>query len=717
MNRSRNLTRLIMLLIIMIYIFGQFNITFATSENNRTVYLIVLNKYTLEDIENMPNLKQIIDEGSIGLMNARGLYSYYGAEGYLTINSSRKAFTNEEGSKSYNLTDKNKEVYERRIGHIFGEYSVANLNLSKILEHNEKNSYLPYIGALGDNLHNAGLKTAVFGNADIVEKELRPSCLIPMDSKGLIDYGNVDNILAVDSEFPYGFRTDYEKMLYDIGSVKEDASFIVVDTGDLDRLSSYSSELTDEMFKKHRNNILGYIDEFIGKLKLSIDRDNSLLIILSPNGGDQRVDKSKLSPLILWGDGVNNGICTSATTKRDGVAANIDIGPTVLDYLGVSKTNMSGNPLTFVEKENSFNYINRNQNRINIVSNTRFNILTIYSIIIIIGLLLITIFLSLKVKLEGKLYNTIRIMLIVIGILPISFIISSVFNWNNYISYVLTISLISVILVFILYKLKKANALLLITGIIYTLLVLDIFTGGNLIRYSALGHDPAIGARYFGLGNELVGLFLGATITFASIIINQSGKKYISYILLVLSGIIVGYPKLGANVGGSIALLFAILYFVIEDLDIDISLGKIAGIGLGVVLFILVMAFIDIKFNSNPTHLGRAFLDIKKDGGNIANSIIFRKVLMNIKLVGTSIWTKVLFVNILCQGVLSYIWGDKIREYFNNKKYLFIGLISGLVGSIMGFLANDSGVILASISMTFITLFFLYTFMDCLLEE
>ncbi len=308
-------------------------------------------------------------------------------------------------------------------------------------------------------------------------------------------------------------------------------------------------------------------------------------------------------------------------------------------------------------------------------------------------------------------------MLIVIGILPISFIISSVFNWNNYISYVLTISLISVILVFILYKLKKANALLLITGIIYTLLVLDIFTGGNLIRYSALGHDPAIGARYFGLGNELVGLFLGATITFASIIINQSGKKYISYILLVLSGIIVGYPKLGANVGGSIALLFAILYFVIEDLDIDISLGKIAGIGLGVVLFILVMAFIDIKFNSNPTHLGRAFLDIKKDGGNIANSIIFRKVLMNIKLVGTSIWTKVLFVNILCQGVLSYIWGDKIREYFNNKKYLFIGLISGLVGSIMGFLANDSGVILASISMTFITLFFLYTLMDCLLEE
>ena len=187
--------------------------------------------------------------------------------------------------------------------------------------------------------------------------------------------------------------------------------------------------------------------------------------------------------------------------------------------------------------------------------------------------------------------------------------------------------------------------------------------------------------------------------------------------MLILSGIIVGYPKLGANVGGTIAILFAILYFIIEGLDIEISFSKIVGIGIGVAFFILFMAYIDIKFNPNPTHLGRTFLNMSREGRNIANNIAFRKILMNIKLVGSSIWTKVLFVNILSQVLLISIRGDEMRELYNTEKYLYVGISSGVVGSIMGFIANDSGIILASISMTFITLFFMYTLIDFLLKE
>ncbi|WP_077367760.1 hypothetical protein [Anaerosalibacter sp. Marseille-P3206] len=717
MNKPKLLISLTILLVIFAQIFGQVNLSFATNAKDKTAYLIVVNKYTLEDIDKMPNLKKIIEEGSIGLMNTRGLYSYSGPESYLTINSSKKAFTTTEGAEFYNLNQNSMKVYERRFGKIYGEFSIANLDLSKIIKHNENNSYKPYIGALGDNLHNANLKTAVFGNADIVDKISRYSSLIPMDSKGLIDFGNVQDTLIDVNKYPFGFRTDYEKLIEEVNAVKEDASLIVIDTGDLDRLSSYSSELTDEMFEKHRHNIIEKIDGFFGELKRNIDKDNSLLIILSPNRCEERIDKSKLTPLVCWGEGVDKGICTSATTKRDGVVANIDIGPTILEYLGASKEHMSGNSLVYITKEDSFNYITSILNRINIVSNSRFNILTIYSIIIIIGIIFATMLLALKIKIKGNLYRILKFFLIVIGILPISFILSSLFKWESYISNIITIILLSVILVFIFYKLRNTYTVLLISGAIYTLIVVDVMTGGNLIRYSALGHDPAIGARYFGLGNELVGLFLGVTVIFTSMIINKTGKKSLSYLLLILSGILVGYPKLGANVGGSIAILFAILYFIVESMDIDINLRKIFGIGIGVIVFILIMAFIDIRFNPNPTHLGRMILEMNSEGKSIANNIIIRKILMNIKLVGSSIWTKVLFVNMFSQGLILITWGDSLRQIFKDKKYVYIGLSSGVVGSIMGFLANDSGIILASIAMVFITLFFIYTLIDHILKE
>lgn len=706
MNKSKFFFRLL-ILIILIGLLVPGKISSAAAENKKA-YIIVVNKYTLDDIEIMPNLKGILNEGSIGLMNTRGLYGYNTPESYLTINSSKKAYTTDEGALAYDLIEINKEVYERRIGKIVGEYKVANINLSNILEHNEKNSYNPHIGALGDNIHSSSLKTAIIGNADILDKDFRPSSLIPMDSKGLIDLGSVENMLIEDSEFPYGFRTDYDLLLEEIGEVKDEASLIVVDTGDLDRLSRYSKELTDELFAYQRGKILSNIDNFIGELKSNIDKNNSILIIISPNSGEDRVDNSKLSPLILWGEGIKTGILSSPTTKREGVVANIDIGPTVLDYLGCPKENMSGNGIKTIEMKNGFENIRYTQNRINVVSNSRFNILAVYCVIIIIGLILSTLLLTFKIKVEGNLYSIVYLFLIVIGVLPIGFLISSIFKWESYFGYIITILSISIVLTFILFRLKHINTIFYISGILYLIICVDVMTGGNLIRYSSLGYDPTIGARYFGLGNELVGLFLGVSVVFASGVANKMKNFKLSYLLLIISAIIAGYPKLGANVGGAIALIFTMLYFIFEGVDIEISIARIIGIGFIVLILIVFLAYIDINFNQNPTHLGKLFLTSSSSEKSITNNIVIRKLLMNIKLVGSSIWTRVLLTNIICQVLLLITWGADIRKLYDENKASFMALCSGVVGSIMGFLANDSGIILASISMTFVTLYFIF---------
>lgn len=716
MNRSRLLSGLIVIILIFSF-FSEYSIASSSKSNDKTVYLIVLNRYTLQDIDNMPNLRKITDEGSIGLMNTRGLYNYKGSESFLTINSSKKAYSTYESAETYNLNKENREIYERRISPITGDSQIANVNLNRIIELNKENSYMPHIGALGDSLHNSGLKTAMYGNGDTLEDVIRASSLIAIDSKGLVDYGNVDDILIEDKDFPYGLRTDYDKLLGEVNSIKNKVSLVVIDTGDLDRLNFYSEELTDEMFEKHRINILNKIDDFIGDLKNSIDKDKSLFIITSPNSGEDRVDNSKLSPIILWGDNISKSILYSPTTKRDSVVTNIDIAPSIASFLGTSTEYMSGNTLTYKENNDNFNLISTSNSRINIISKSRFYILSTYSILSIIVILFAMLVLATKMKLKGILYNILNISLIIIGVIPLSLILASVIKWTNYTSYIISLITILFLLVLVIYKLKGIDKVLLVSSLLYGVLVLDVFLGGKLTRYSVLGHDPAIGARYFGLGNEMIGVFLGATSVFSGVYINKNRNKVFSFVLLIFSAIIVGHPKLGANVGGSIAVLFFVLYFLAETFNKKINFKRILTIGLATIVFILAMAFVDIKFNSNPTHLGRTIMMTNNEGNLMIISIAIRKLLMNIKLVGSSMWTKVLNVNLISQIVIIFILKDKLRDLFNKNKYIYVGFISGIVGSIVGFLANDSGIILASIAVTLINISFISKLVEYIIKE
>ena len=246
-------------------------------------------------------------------------------------------------------------------------------------------------------------------------------------------------------------------------------------------------------------------------------------------------------------------------------------------------------------------------------------------------------------------------------------------------------------------------------GLTYIVLLIDVLSGGNLIRYSVLGYDPTIGARYFGIGNELVGILLGSMAVFIGILTRKKWTKALSLLIMFLTILAVGHPRFGANAGGTIAVVFMALYFVLEMKDVEISFKKVIGIGFVTGIFIMVLGFLDAKINPNPTHLGRAIIMASRDGTSFINNVALRKILMNIKLVGSSIWTKVLYVNLLSQIAIILTIKDKIRELFNKNKYIFIGFSSGIVGSIIGFLVNDSGLILSSLSMLLITISFIWT--------
>ncbi len=702
--------------LLLFLIFSSVGYAEETNNSNNKVFIVIVNRLSLFDLDYMSNLKSIIEDGSIGLMNTRGITGTNGAEGYITINASSKAYSTYETANSFNLDREVQAIYERRTGNTVKGYNIANIEINKLNNINNNNTYNSVIGALGDNLHNSGFKTAVFGNSDTADSFIRTNCLIAIDSNGLIDYGNVDDILVKDSSYPFGIKTDFDKMLNELISAKQNSSFFVIETGDIDRLSQYSSNLSEEMFFKQREKILRNIDAFIGNLLKEIIDNKSMLIIVSPNSPENRIDNSRLSPLVIWDGGEHKGVLTSGTTRRNGIVANIDIAPTISNYLDTDNNYYVGHVINTVNINDKLSFIKHLNDRTNMVSRLRAPYLSFYSYLIIITFILGTLVIFTKGAYSSKPTQIIKFLLSLLLVLPVVFLLIAYFDIVNSFAFLIIAFLLTIGIFFVLHFINCKTKVVFLFTLTYLILVIDLLLGGNLLKYSILSYDPIIGARFFGVGNELVGIILATMSLLTAIYMEKAKGKKIFLLILPLTVLCVSHPNLGANVGGTISILFTSLIFLLYIFDVRIDLKKIIIIGIIVLLFILVMGIIDIYINPNPTHLGRMLMEVAKSGPMSIVSVALRKIQMNIKLMRSSIWSKVLLITILAEVYILLGCRKQLKEILQNRRYISIGFISLLIGSILGLLVNDSGVLLAAISNTYLVVVLMYYILDFMID-
>ncbi|EOC99951.1 hypothetical protein [Caldisalinibacter kiritimatiensis] len=706
------ITFLVFMIILIIIISA--NNVYSDSENkynSKKTYVLILNRTTLEDIYSMNNLLTLINEGSIGLMNTRGLYGYDGPESYITINASTRCYANYSTTEFFNININEKKMneYITATGIKPRNYSIANLKINKILKLNKNNKYSPNIGALGDCLHKEGLKTAVFGNSDTADSFIRTNCLIAMDSKGLIDYGNVDNVLIEDKYFPYGVKTNYNKILNELKGINKKASLIVIEEGDLNRLNLYKELLSDEMFIKHKKKILQRADEFIGDLLNIIDKNNSRMIITSPNSGEKiEGGVDKLTPIIIWGDGIKSGIVTSKTTRRQGIVSNIDIAPSITNYIGINSDKFSGERIESLEYNDNLSFIKELLKRTEFISKIRYSTLSIFCILTIMISLITTSLVLIEYRLKSIFKNVIIFSLILILTTPITLLLMSLFKIDNIYAFIVAAVAFVTILTIMIYRINIKNRILFITGFTYLIIIVDIISGGNLIKFSTLGYDPIIGARYFGIGNELSGVLIGCMFIFWALILEKIKRRYFILIFLIYTIVLVIAPNYGANLGATLSLIGGTIYFVISIYKINLDFKTITLFLLITIAFIMGFTIIDFSFSFTTSHLGKLVTSTINNGIKTVYDVISRKLYMNIKLLGVTIWSKVLLVNLICLILLIRFKNRKLKTLFKEKNNFFIGLTSALVSSTIGFITNDSGVLLASIANIFILNSLLY---------
>ncbi len=680
--------------------------------------LVIVDRISFGDMEGLRGFGELMRSGSVALMNNRPSGAYSACKGYVSIGSGARAEATPSAVGALEVDHETMELFYSRTGERVTPGMVVNPYINKLVSQNLNGEYGASAGTLGDALRRAGLKTSLLGNADCEDNQVRWAVSIAMDKKGIVDYGVVGaHILKEEGGFPTGRRTDFAKLMGYLDQALQRTDFIVVETGDMTRIEESRDLLNDAMYSYHRREALLGIDGFLYDLKQKADKEGWLFILAVPYPSSEEIAQgARLTPLIVYGGGFSKGLLSSGTTRREGIVAAIDIAPTVLGFFGIESGDLIGRPLRTVSEEENIEKVREIGLRTVNTSNFRYPILYNYAVFVILVVLLGLFIILYPASFKGLLVPPVEIALTFTMIFPAVLLVLPLFKLQTLAGNAAVAVLAAAGLGIVLHGMIKnvKMLLLVVSGLTVLLIVLDIVTGGRLIQNSVLGYDPIIGARYYGIGNEYMGIVAGSAITaLCSILESISIPLWAVGAVLGIVAFVVGYPALGANLGGAITcfLAFTFLFLRIRETRIGIKQVTAAAFALAAVLAAFLL--VDMVFLEDHSHIAAAAQAVADSGYSGLLATVHRKLAMNMKLLRYTVWTKVLITVITVTGILFYRPVGFFKGVFVKYPYYAKGWSALVVVAAAGMAVNDSGVVTSATG----SIFFITSLLYILIQE
>lgn len=691
-------------------------------ENEGKVILVIMDRIGWKDIHqaHTPNLDKLMEMGAVGLMTTNTGGSLSQSNAYLTLGTGARV-TGATGSQTaffYSHRYQGEEI-ENLMYQIAGvrmaEGSIANPSIAKLYRENAKRPYTVIIGALGTALRDGGVKVAVLGNCDNYKRREDDGegknflVSMMMDDRGIVPMGDISHsLIAEDPYWPMGIRTDYDKMLEAFKDLDGKAQIIAMQLGDTSRAEDFRHQSMDSRIGHHKRRALEEGDRFIGKLLEHFDVHRDYMMVLTPVGPAEEIgNNNRLTPIIVAGKGIKGDWLTSGSTHREGIVTNLDVGVSILNYFEISPLQgQSGAPIYSVVNGKGRDEILTFNNKLVEIYNQRPFLIKSYVYTIIPILALAALFLLFK----RKYLKWIRPMLLFIMNIPFVYLILPILHQPTLFSTAVIAATMTVLLTASMCRLFKStiDRIMIISGITVVALILDQWLGMRLIQSSPLGYDVIAGARFYGMGNEYMGVLVGA-ICCAGAAINErfsKQEKLIKAFMLVI-GLVVLYtmvsPNLAANVGGTIALFVAISSTALLIRGKRVRVGSLMAIG-AVLVFMLTAAFLldSIRAVDIQSHMGKTTNAIRQNGLSELLKIFYRKISMNIRLFRTTQWTRVFLTSLGVIVLLLYRPVGIFRDVFRRHEILIKGLTGATIGAIAALLFNDSGIVSAATAMIFV---------------
>ncbi len=518
------------------------------SEIEKRVVLLAVDRLSFNDLiikgSQFEHINHLVEYGSLGLMNTRTGGAINTENAYATLGAGTRALGGRSASLGFNLLEKYqqelvRDIHYRRYGSFLeGEETVVFLGLSEVINRNKVKNHKVVPGALGEKLFQADKRVAILGNSDTnLPRRFAPLMLTNFAGKageGLVS----SDILLKDTQFPFGHRLNREKIVLLFQKYFKKNHVILIEWGDFYRLDEYSFNLTPERYKELLSSKFEHLNDFLGEIAVNLNTDGTLFILFSPSPPrHDRGTGKMLTPVVIYqGEKTEKGLLTSATTRRDGIITNLDIAPSILCFLGLEKSyyllGESISPQPFL---GAGDFLGKKLLQIDRIYLQRTPIIQVF-----IFLQIFTVIAALLAILT-KSKKTVVLQLLILSLLlmPLFFLLLSFFPpWSLALTIGVTFgtAFITSYLLFFLIDFKKN--IILIAFLTSVCLVLDlIINNSQLLKFSFLGYDPVVGARYYGVGNEFMGVLIGST-------------------LIAITGLLQFYPSVKRSLGNIIYLLF-----------------------------------------------------------------------------------------------------------------------------------------------------------------
>ncbi len=690
--------------------------SYVQGEGNRQVILILINQLSFTDqtiYMHISGFEALENEAAKGAINVNSGGSRTDANSYFSISSGSRGNGIHDMGESFLINEivehqlRADEIYLQQTGkQISNPYSIMFLPIEELKKKEQK--FPIEIAALGETIKQYGYKSRVFGNND-TQKKRRLAPLLIMDQWG-VSQGDVGNNTWIkDTTRPYGMKTSYTYLLEMWQEAQsEDISLTVFDLGDLYRLEQIKERMDEAYYWDVKKQIFIEMGSFIQQILNNL-QENQTVIVASPMVNSQSaMEKYLLAPIWIYHLHQEGNLLISGTTKREGIIANIDIAPTILEHLEIKEK-----PMKMIGQEirviNSSIDLMKELQHISVIYQQRSNVLYVY-VMWQIAILIIGMIAWLK-KIE-RLKKWIKPGLLGIMYLPLLLLYTAFWITSSDYFYIVMMIGLSLILGWITKMLPPVTGFLWISFIIFLSITLDVFMGNPLMGRCFLGYDPIIGARYYGIGNEYMGVYIGTALLLSGAIL-QSWKNRITLGLVAILYLFIIFllllPTLGTNAGGAITALIGTIFsfFSLSGFTWNRRrvLWMVILLLLGMSMLILMNAFISVEHQS---HIGRAIRQVVDGNEAIIYQTILRKLATNWKLIQVSSWSKVMITSIFVLGVM-FIKPKKsfysLKETYPALFQVFYGII---VSSLVALVANDSGVVATATMIIYVAAPILY---------
>lgn len=697
----------------------------SNETEGKKAIIFIMDEIILEEILNIntPNIDILLQNGSIGLMNTRAKSSLKNrGSAYLSLGMGVRTLASTQGklalerNETYPLSDhdliqknmKAEDLYKLYTGKNPPDGDIINIAIGNIEKTALAITPNNQVGLFGKMARENRLVIGAIGNSDL-NKPAREFTMLGMDENGIIPIGCISSdLLTYDPNILGGIKLNQKFLLEKVEDILPNVDILFIDYGDTVRIENADKITTSLVRKKQKNDAVERADEFLGKVIERVDLNKTLIMIISPNPSKEMITKGNfaLTPIIMYGDNIKKGLLTSNTTRREGLVTNFDFGPTIFNFFGVDKTrNFIGERMKSINNERPIEVLVKNQEQSLYLR--KYRKIFHWSYIILVGITLLGFYLPQFIKWNGPSNNLIRYLGLTVLAIPLTMMTVSLFGYKSIVFDLIYVIGGGFLIVYILNKIFSQKLMIIsILSILTSLFILiDIFFLDRLMIISPLGSDVIAGGRFYGIGNDYMGILLGSSLlgVFSLLYKYKTRKSTMviiitSYMFIVMASL---SPFFGANIGGTLSAMIISLINLFIIFDKKFSLKKTV---IAIVLVIIggfLLGLLDIVFNPNPTHGGKAVEVLIAGGLDTFFEIVklkLRQVFWN--LINAS-WNIILLLQVILIVLLYKFKNKMLRKVSENYSNLFKGLIVILLGSIVIFLLNDTGTIAAALTLIY----------------